>query len=280
MTCSYIKAVILVGCLCAGILVLGQRTAVAQFGAPGMPLGTGTAPAIGGTTLSTCGPLQFPAVSTSLGEIEGGYNFWRAGDVNFGELWASVLKAVAVSDEITAWGYAYGAWYGEQRTTESTVGSLPSASLRFGGIVAKSLAPGTVGQVLAGYETIRAQEGGTWGPGMRADFSLHNRVGAGGTAVLGLTYYYAAGDPFIFGPKSSICELYGAYTQEFAGFFISLEASRYGGVESGLGTKERGWRTRAEATMPGNLFTLRGETGWDNFNGNYYSIGASLDWQL
>ena len=117
---------------------------------------------------------------------------------------------------------------------------------------------------------------GTWYGGGQGSVGILNRIGRTDSMRLGFTYYAdSISDTIQFPDKPYGYEFTAGYMCSL-GYGLPLLNASVGAYRFYTGTTYNGWRLTGDILGPFNILSLRGEVGYDPFNGNFRSISAML----
>lgn len=117
---------------------------------------------------------------------------------------------------------------------------------------------------------------GTWYGGGQGSVGILNRIGRTESMRLGFTYYAdSISDTIQFPDKPTGYEFTAGYMCSL-GYGLPLVNASIGAYRFYTGTTYNGWRLTGDILGPFNILSLRGEVGYDPFNGNFRSISAML----
>lgn len=124
----------------------------------------------------------------------------------------------------------------------------------------------------AGFGGTRRQ--GTWNGGGQASLGILSQIGRADTASIGVTYYAdSIPETIQFPDKPSGYEVTAGYTHSLGSGLPWLSAT-IGAYRFNTGTTYNGWRLTGDVASPFNALSLRGEVGYDPYNGNFRSLSA------
>ena len=117
---------------------------------------------------------------------------------------------------------------------------------------------------------------GTWYGGGQGSVGILNRFGRADAARLNFTYYAdSISDTIQFPDKPTGYEFTAGYTYSL-GYGLPLINASIGAYRFYTGITYNGWRLTGDILGPFNMLSLRGEVGYDPFNGNFRSLSAML----
>lgn len=126
----------------------------------------------------------------------------------------------------------------------------------------------------AGFGGTRRE--GKWYGGGQASLGVLNQIGRTDSMSLGVTYYAdSISDPIQFPDKPSGYEFTAGYTHSL-GAGLPWVSGTMGAYRFNTGTTFNGWRLTGDISSPCNMLTLKGEVGYDPYNGNFRSLSAML----
>lgn len=163
--------------------------------------------------------------------------------------------------------------YNDFGNSRQPYGSV-TALAQFGVDVLQHIHNGCYLASYAGFGGTRRQ--GKWYGGGQASLGILSQIGRTDSMSLGFTYYAdSISDPIQFPDKPSGYEFTAGYTHSLGSGLPWVSAS-IGAYRFNTGTTFNGWRLTGDISSPFNILSLKGEVGYDPYNGNYRSLSAML----
>lgn len=149
-----------------------------------------------------------------------------------------------------------------------------TGSAQCGAYLAERIKDGYYLMSYAGFGATRTQ--GTWYGGGQASLGVLSKIARSDSVRLDVTYYAdSISDPIQFPNHPSGYEFTAACSLSLGSGMPSVNGS-IGAYRFYTGTTYNGWRLTGDISSPFNMLTLRGEVGYDPFNGNFRSLSAML----